>query len=132
MTPVQARTFSAANAVAVTNGLANRFLIPLLRSTGGRWLGRGLAVLEYEGRRTGDHHQLVTMYANKGTTVRITVGMAKHKTWWRNFETPHTLQLRLAGIDHDAVAHVVCEGEHVSVVAELTPAVDPAAGTHPT
>ncbi len=56
--------FSAANATAVTNGLANRFLIPLLHSTTGRRLGYRLAVVEYVGRRTGRHHQLVTMYVS--------------------------------------------------------------------
>ncbi|OFE17185.1 hypothetical protein BA895_17125 [Humibacillus sp. DSM 29435] len=131
MTPVHTPTFSAANAAAVTNGLANRILIPLLCSTAGTRLGRRLAVLEYVGRRTGDHHQLVTMYASEGPTVQITVGMAQHKTWWRNFENPRPLQLRLAGVDHDAVAHVVHEGEHVMVVAELAPPADPPIRTHP-
>ena len=131
MTSVRTRTFSAANAGAVANRLANRFLIPVLRSTAGTRLGRRLAVLEYLGRRSGDHHQLVTMYASEGSTVRITVGLADHKTWWRNFETPRPLQLRLAGVDHDAVAHVVREGEHVSVVAVLTPPADPPARTDP-
>ena len=131
MTPVRAPMFSAANAAAITNGLANRLLIPLLHSTAGRRLGRRLAVLQYVGRRTGDHHQLVTMYASEGPNVRITVGMAEHKTWWRNFETPWPLQMRLAGVNHEAVAHVVREGEYVTVVAELTPPADPPARTHP-
>ena len=131
MTPARSRTFSAASTAAVVNRLANRFLIPVLRSTAGTRLGHRLAVLEYLGRRTGDHHQLITMYAIEGSTVRIRVGLADHKTWWRNFETPRPLQLRLAGVDHDAVAHVVRDGRHVSVVAELTPPADPATHLHP-
>ena len=131
MTPARTRTFTPANVAAAANGLANRVLIPLLHSTAGGRLGRRLAVLEYLGRRTGDHHQLITMYAIEGSTVRIRVGLADHKTWWRNFETPRPLQLRLAGVDHDAVAHVVRDGRHVSVVAELTPPADPATHLHP-
>lgn len=131
MTPARTRTFTPANVAAAANGLANRVLIPLLHSTAGGRLGRRLAVLEYVGRRTGDHHQLVTMYASEGQAVRITVGMAEHKTWWRNFEDPRPLHLRLAGVDHDAVAHVVREGDQVMVLAELTPRADLPAHTVP-
>jgi hypothetical protein len=82
------RTFTTANAAATTNNLANRFLIPLLNSRAGGLLGHRLAVVEYAGRRTGQDHELVAMYVAEGHTVRFTVGMAEHKTWWRNFETP--------------------------------------------
>ncbi len=131
MTPVRTRAFTPANAAAAANGPANRLLIPLLHSTAGGRLGRRLATVEYVGRRTGQDHQLVATYATDGPTVRITVGMAEHKTWWRNFETPRPLRLRLAGVDHDAVAHVVREGDHVTVVAELTPPADLPARTDP-
>ena len=119
MTPVRTRTLTAANAAALTNGLANRFLIPLLNSRAGARIGRRLAVLEYRGRRTGRHHRLVAIYGTEGQTVRITVGMAEHKTWWRNFETPHPLTLRLAGIDHHVFAHVVHDGVGTQVIADL-------------
>ena len=108
----------------MANRLANRCLIPLLNGPAGGRLGRRLAVLEYSGRRTGQHHQLVVMYVAEGPIVRITVGMAEHKTWWRNFEDPRPLRLRLAGIDHAGVAHVVREQEKVMVIAELTPRAD--------
>ena len=127
MTPFGNPTLVTAEA-PVMNGLANRFMIPLLRSTAGGLLGRRLAVVDYLGRRTGQHHHLVAIYVTDGRTVRITVGMAEHKTWWRNFQTPHPLRLRLAGIDHDAVAHVVRDGGQVSVVAQLTPSADPPPG----
>jgi hypothetical protein len=128
MTPVRTRTFTTANAAAVANALANRFLIPLLNSSAGGRLGRRLAVIEYLGRRTGQHHQLVALYAAEGQTVRITVGMAEHKTWWRNFEAPHPLRLRLAGVDYKAVAHVVPDRHQMTVVAELVPPQAPATG----
>jgi hypothetical protein len=103
----------------MTNGVANRVLIPLLRSRAGRRLGRRLAVVEYVGRRSERRRQLVTQYVTRGQTVRINVGGAEHKTWWRNFEAAHPLALRLAGQDHNATAHVVRDGNDVCVVAEL-------------
>ena len=45
--------------------------------------------------------------------------MAERKTWWRNFEEPQPLRLRLAGEDFDTTARVVREGNMVSVVAGL-------------
>jgi hypothetical protein len=110
---------------AVT-GLANRALIPVLRSRAGRRLGRRLAVVEYLGRRSGQHRELVTQYAIEGRTIHIRVGAADRKTWWRNFNSPHLMGLRLACADYRVMAHVEREGEQVSVVAELNvPPVDP-------
>jgi hypothetical protein len=99
--------------------LANRVLIPILRSRVGRQFGRRLAVVEYLGRRSGKHHQLVTQYTVEGQTVRITVGVAARKTWWRNFASPHPLRLRLAGDDYAVTGHVEREGELIRVVADL-------------
>jgi hypothetical protein len=113
MSPVSGQSF------VMTNVVANRVLIPLLRTWAGRRLGRRLAVVEYVGRRSQRRHQLVTQYVARGRTVRINVGSAKHKTWWRNFETVHPVRLRLAGKGYDAVAHVVRDDDRVLVVAEL-------------
>jgi hypothetical protein len=104
---------------ALANASANKILIPILESGAGRRLGRRLAVIDYEGRRTGEHHQLVTMYTVDAGTVRITVGKPEWKTWWRNFSEPHPLRLRLAGHAHDATARVVRENNGIFVVAQL-------------
>lgn len=103
----------------LTNVVANPILIPLLKSWVGRRLGRRLGVIEYVGRRSGDQHQLVAQYVRNGTTVRIRVGTADHKTWWRNFLTAHPVRLHLAGHCFDATAHVVREGDGMTVVAVL-------------
>jgi hypothetical protein len=105
----------------MTNGFANQFLIPLLATKAGKRLGRRLAVVEYLGRRTGKRHQLVTQYTLNGMTVRISVGMAERKTWWRNFEELHPIRLRLAGVTHDTSARTMRDGNQVSVIAELRP-----------
>ncbi|WP_426566213.1 hypothetical protein ACPPVT_06570 [Angustibacter sp. McL0619] len=131
MTSVRVRTFSVANAVAVMNGVANRFLIPLLHSSAGERLGRRFAVVEYLGRRTGQPHQLVALYVAEGRTVRIEVGMAESKTWWRNFEEPHPIRLRLEGADHDGVAHVVHDGDRVRVMTELDRVHETHTSRHP-
>jgi hypothetical protein len=119
MTTVGTRTSSLVHLVGLLNRLANRVLIPLLESSLGDSLGRRLAVLDYVGRRSGRPHRLVVGYAAEGRSVRITVGMAEAKTWWRNFETPHPLTLRLAGIDHHVFAHVVHDGDGTEVIADL-------------
>jgi len=119
MTTARTRSFSVAHVAALTNQVANRALIPLLESSFGDTLGRRLAVLDYVGRRSGQPHRLVVMYAAEGRSVRITVGMAEHKTWWRNFETPHPLTLRLAGIDHHVFAHVHQDDGRTYVIADL-------------
>ena len=105
MTPVPAST-----TVATTHGLANRVIIPLLRTTAGR--------------RTGLRHRLIVLYRIKGPTVHVDVGRAHRKTWWRSFETRHPIRLRLAGVDHDASAVLVRDGGTVSVVADLEPSAD--------
>ena len=96
----------------------------LLTSRAGIRIGRRLAVVEYVGRRTGRRHRLVVLYRVQGRTVRINVGMAKHKTWWRNFETRHPIHLRLAGVDHRGIGHLVRDGHRVIVVADLEHAAD--------
>ena len=115
MAPVSRRKF------LMTNGVANRVVIPVPNSRAGGRLGCRLAVVEYLGRRTGQRHQLVTLYTLDGTTVRITVGAAVRKTWWRNFREPRLVRLRLAGVNHAASARAMCDGEQVSVIAELAP-----------
>ena len=107
----------------ITNGLANRLLIPVLRSRIGRRLGRRLAVVEYVGRRSGEPHHLVTQYVSDARTVRIGVGMSERKTWWRNFQSARSVRLRLAGVDYDATAHVERSEGRVCVIAELEPGV---------
>ena len=114
MSPVRTRSFS------ITNDVANLVLLRVLKSRAGRRLGRRLAVVEYLGRHTGEPHQLITQYVVHGRTVRIEVGMAQRKTWWRNFQSAHPVRLRLAGETYDETAHVERVGNRVAVVAELS------------
>jgi len=113
MAPGRNRSF------ALTNVCVNPLLIPLLEGRAGRRLGRQLTVVEYVGRRSGRPHRFVAQYVRHGRTVRIRVGTADRKTWWRNFAAEFPLRLHLAGDRYEATAHVVREGNDVTVIAEL-------------
>ena len=104
----------------LTTSVANRVLVPLLSGRAGRVLGRHLAVVEYEGQRTGQTRRLVTQYSRDGSVVRIKVGLAERKTWWRNFQRPYAVRLVLAGRRHDATARVERDGDLMDVVAVLS------------
>jgi hypothetical protein len=109
----------SASAFITTNVLVNRPLIAFLKGRSGARLGRRLAVVEYRGCRSGRRTQLVTRYVAHGRRVRIEVGMADRKTWWRNFSVAYPVRLWLAGEQHDATAYVVRHGAQLSVIAEL-------------
>jgi hypothetical protein len=81
----------------ITNKVANPVLRRVLRTPLGRRLGRGLAVLRYRGRRTGQPHELVCQYARDGDTVWVLVGEADQKAWWRSLRDEAAVELWLAG-----------------------------------
>jgi len=93
----------------MTNRLANPVLRRLLRTSVGRYLGRGLMVVRYTGRVTGRPHELVVQYARDGDAVWILVGQAGRKTWWHNLRQPADVDLWLAG-EHVRARAVVVSG----------------------
>jgi hypothetical protein len=93
----------------LTNRVANPLLLWLLRTRAGRVMGRRLAVLRYTGSRTGQPHELVTMYVRSGDTAWIFVGQPEHKSWWRNLRRPAEVTMWLAGEEIRARA-VAVEG----------------------
>ena len=97
----------------VTNHVANPILRSLLRGPLGRRLGRRLAVLRYEGRRSGQPRELVVQYVRDGDRVWIVPGQPDRKRWWRNMLEPHAVELWLAGEHLAGMAHVL-----TSTVAE--------------
>ena len=60
-----------------------------------KWVGEGVALLSFTGRRTGKHFQIPVGYQRDGDTV--TVVTKRIRRWWHNFETPAQVELRLAG-----------------------------------
>lgn len=64
---------------------------PVLQS----WVGKELALLTFTGRRTGKTYTTPVSYQRDGDTVTMVTKRARN--WWRNFETPSEVELRLAG-----------------------------------
>jgi hypothetical protein len=51
----------------------------------GRLIGRGLVVIRYVGRRSGETFQLPVGYRRSGSDLVISVTAPDAKNWWRNF-----------------------------------------------
>lgn len=90
-----------------TNRVVNPVMRRLLRGPLGRRLGRHLAVLRYQGRRTGRTRELVVQYVREGDQVWIVPGSADRKQWWRNLIDPRPVELWLAGRHLDGVARII-------------------------
>lgn len=88
----------------------------------GRFIGRGLVVIRYVGRRSGQTFEIPVGYRRSGGDIVINVGAPDAKNWWRNFlgdGGPITL-LKLDGQDRKghAVANRDARGR-VSVTVRL-------------
>jgi deazaflavin-dependent oxidoreductase (nitroreductase family) len=70
----------------------------LLRSPAHRLLSGCVLLLEYTGRRSGQHHVLPVMYAPTGEDLVVLAGHPTTKTWWRNFGPgPRSVQVTAGG-----------------------------------
>ncbi|MFZ0625540.1 MAG: nitroreductase/quinone reductase family protein [Acidimicrobiia bacterium] len=61
-------------------------------------VGQGVALLTFTGRRSGKTYRIPVSYDREGDTV--TVISKQVRNWWRNFETPREVHIRLAGVDY--------------------------------
>jgi len=61
-------------------------------------VGQGVALLRFTGRRTGKHYAIPVSYYREDDTV--TVVTKRLRNWWRNFEAPAEVELRLAGHEY--------------------------------
>jgi hypothetical protein len=59
------------------------------------WVGQGVALLSFTGRRSGKRYSIPVSYQRDGEVV--TVVTKRLRRWWHNFETPTEVELRLAG-----------------------------------
>ena len=101
----------------VTNRVANPLLRRLLRGPFGHRMGRGLAVLAYRGRRTGEVHELVVQYVRDGARVCVVVGRPERKRWWRSMVEPALVDLCLAGQGVIGIACVIDDRDQPDEVA---------------
>jgi hypothetical protein len=104
-------------------GIVNKGFLGLINAPViGRFVGRGLIVIRYVGRRTGQTFEIPVGYRRSGDSLTINVGAPDSKNWWRNFlgeGGPITL-LNLDGADRTghAVANRDAKGR-VSVTVTL-------------
>lgn len=72
-------------------------------------VGREVALLGFTGRKTGQSYTIPVSYQRDGD--RVTVVTKKLRNWWRNFETPAEVELRLAGLMYSGKAEVIAIDE---------------------
>jgi len=67
-------------------GIVNEGFVGLINAPViGRFVGRGLVVIRYVGRRSGQTFEIPVGYRRSGDTLTINVGAPDSKNWWRNF-----------------------------------------------
>lgn len=67
-------------------GIVNKGFVGLINAPViGRFVGRGLVVIRYVGRRSGQTFEIPVGYRRSGDTLIINVGAPDSKNWWRNF-----------------------------------------------
>ena len=58
-------------------------------------IGQGVALLGFNGRKTGKHYTIPISYQREDDVVTLVT--KRQRKWWHNFETPLDVELRLAG-----------------------------------
>ena len=67
-------------------------------------VGQGVALLSFTGRKTGKSYSIPVSYYREDDMV--TVITKRVRNWWRNFETPAKVGVRLAGQTYAGKAQV--------------------------
>ena len=62
------------------------------------------------GRRSGRRSTIPVGYQRDGDTLVVMVSQAARKNWWRNFEEPRGVEVRLRGRRRRGMAEVVAPG----------------------
>jgi deazaflavin-dependent oxidoreductase (nitroreductase family) len=75
----------------------NRLVVRILRSPLHPLLGRALAPVTVNGRRTGRPVTVPVMYARRGGDLIVLVGHAPRKSWWRNLGDSADVTVTLQG-----------------------------------
>lgn len=74
-----------------------------------RMVGQGVALLGFTGHKTGQRYAIPVSYQREGDTVTIIT--KRVRSWWRNFQTPAEVELRLAGRDYRGKAEITFDDE---------------------
>ena len=93
-----------------TRGWPNKMMRVLLRTPGlDRLLGKSVALIAFEGRKTGKVYEIPVSYARVDGTV-VVLSRAS-RVWWRNLRESPPVRLRLAGRDHSGRSTLSVGGE---------------------
>jgi deazaflavin-dependent oxidoreductase (nitroreductase family) len=65
-------------------------------------VGQGVALLTFTGRKTGKTYIIPVSYHRDDDTVTVVTKRARR--WWRNFETAHEVEVRIAGRNYTGKA----------------------------
>lgn len=86
-------------------GWANSLMAWALNTRGlQRMVGESVALLSFTGHKSGKSYTIPVSYDRDGATV--TVITKRVRNWWRNFETPREVRVRLAGRDYIGKAEI--------------------------
>lgn len=104
----------------------NKVAVPMLRlPLIGPLLRRGIVVIAYTGRKSGQQFELPVFYRRRGDEVRIDVAMPDQKRWWQNFTGDGApIVVRLP--DGERRGHAVTRRNESGAVS-VTVALDPVA-----
>jgi hypothetical protein len=100
-------------------GIGNRFVAAVLRSPLHGLLDGSIDVVRYQGRRSGGTFSTPTQYAACMDGIVILVGRADRKTWWRNFQGGHDLEVLLGGRWVPMVGEAVLGADDPEAIAPL-------------
>jgi deazaflavin-dependent oxidoreductase (nitroreductase family) len=67
-------------------------------------VGQGVALLSFTGRKTGKPYTIPVSYHREDDIVTVITKRARN--WWRNFETTHEVEIRLAGRNYPGKAEI--------------------------
>jgi deazaflavin-dependent oxidoreductase (nitroreductase family) len=88
---------------STTPGWLNSLMKVLLHTPGLQWVfGRSVALITFQGRRTGRSYTTPVSYRRAGSSV--TILSRASRVWWRNLPDEPDVELRMVGRTHTGVA----------------------------
>src|SRR5437870_13848474 len=90
--------------------MLNPVIGAVLRSPLHRLVSPGLLLLTVTERRTGRRYSIPVGYQRDGDDLVVMVSEARSKQWWRNYEEPAPIEMRLRGEQRSGVAERVPPG----------------------
>jgi hypothetical protein len=100
-------------------GGANAVVVSVLKSPLHRVMSGRLALIRYQGSRTGAEYTLPVQYTSTHGGLVVVVAQPGTKTWWRNFTTMGQAQILLARSWVPMTAHALVGSEDPHAVTPL-------------